>query len=241
MRPAPMIGVTLDREDGGAGTYSRFPWYALRQNYADCVAEAGGMPLAVPYRLDMVEEYAERLDGLLVTGGNFDVPPAMFGDGEVSAAVTTLKEERTAFELALTRAFLDRDKPVLGICGGQQLLAVVFGGTLVQHIPDAFPDALAHEQPNPRNEPGHSVVAVDGTRLCTITGPDPFEVNSAHHQAVRDPGVSMVVNAWAPDGVVEGLEHPGHRFCIGVQWHPEFHIGEADIRLLAAFVEACRP
>jgi len=127
--------------------------------------------------------------------------------------------------------------PVLGICGGQQLLNVVLGGTLIQHIPDEVPDCLAHRQPNPRNEPGHTVRVILGTLLHRITGAANLAVNSAHHQAVKEVGPGLVIDAVAEDGVVEGIEDPRHRFCLGVQWHPEFEINEADRRIFRAFVE----
>ena len=105
--------------------------------------------MALPHDAALAGDYLDRIDALVVTGGAFDVDPALYGAGDRHATVT-LKEGRTAAELALTRGALQRDMPVLGICGGQQLLAVALGGTLIQHIPDAIPDALAHEQPNPR-------------------------------------------------------------------------------------------
>ena len=127
---------------------------------------------------------------------------------------------------------------VLGICGGQQLLHVVLGGKLIQHIPDSVADALAHEQPNPRNEPGHVVKVARGTQLHQIVGADQLDVNSAHHQAAADAPKGVVINATAPDGVIEGIEAPQYRFCIGVQWHPEFLISEGDARLFKAFLGA---
>jgi putative glutamine amidotransferase len=102
------------------------------------------------------------------------------------------------------------------------------------------PDALAHEQPNPRTEPGHEVALTPGTLLSRIVGAPAMAVNSAHHQAVDRPGEGAVVNARAPDGVVEGLEHPGYRFCLGVQWHPEYAVDPRDQAILDAFVEAAR-
>ena len=133
-----------------------------------------------------------------------------------------------------------RGLPVLGICGGMQLMAVALGGTLIQHLPDALPDALPHEQPNPRNEAGHTVTLTPGSRLHQIAGMDSFPVNSAHHQAVATTGPRVQVNAVAPDGVIEGIESTARRFCIGVQWHPEFHISPADNALFVAFIESCR-
>jgi putative glutamine amidotransferase len=183
-------------------------------------------------------QYLGIIDALVVTGGAFDVDPALYGEGDRHATVT-LKENRTEAELALTTGALARDLPILGICGGQQLLAVALGGTLIQHIPDAVPDALAHEQPNPRHEPGHPVAVTPGTLLHRIVGATEMRVNSAHHQAVRHPGLHAVVNAIAPDGVIEGVEDSRYRFCLGVQWHPEFFIDAGDRRIFDALIAAC--
>ncbi len=235
-RPAkPIIGLTLDAEPPGG--YSQFPWYAIRQNYMDAVADAGGMPVALPHRSELAGSYLEAIDALIVTGGAFDVDPALYGAATRHDTVA-LKPGRTAAELALLRGALALDLPLLGICGGAQLLAVALGGTLIQHIPDAITDALAHEQPHPRDQPGHAITIVPGTRLAAIVGVASMRVNSAHHQAVRDPGGRLVVDAIAPDGVIEGVESPAHRFCLGVQWHPEFLIDPGDARIIAALVGA---
>lgn len=235
MTKRPIIGLTLDAENPGG--YSKYRWYAIRQNYADAIAAAGGLPMALPHDASLASEYLDRIDGLVVTGGAFDVDPALYGAGDRHATVT-LKENRTAAELALTKGALERDMPVLGICGGQQLLAVVFGGTLIQHIPDAIPDALEHEQPNPRHEAGHAVAIAKDTLLHRIVGATTMQVNSSHHQAVREPGPHAVVNATASDGVVEGVEDNRYRFALGVQWHPEFHIDPGDRRIFDALVSA---
>jgi putative glutamine amidotransferase len=234
----PAVGLTLDAEPSGG--YSAYPWYALRANYADAIAAAGGLPLALPHRADLADAFLDRLDALVVTGGAFDVDPALYGDSARHASVT-LKAGRTHAEMALLQGALARNMPVLGICGGQQLLAVALGGTLIQHIPDAVPGALAHEQPNPRHEPGHDVHIVPGTLLhrCVLT--TAMSVNSSHHQAVRAAGPFAIVNATAPDGVIEGIEDGRFRFCLGVQWHPEFHIDPADRRIFDALIAACAP
>jgi putative glutamine amidotransferase len=238
MSKRPVVGLTLDAEEPGG--YSKLPWYALRKNYFTALAEAGALPIALPHDPELAGEYLDRVDGLLVTGGAFDVDPALYGGGPAHSTVT-LKSGRTAFELAATREALRRDMPVLGICGGQQLLAVAFGGTLIQHIPDSVEGALQHEQPNPRTEPGHEVSVAPGTLLSRVVGGrGRMAVNSAHHQAVERPGEGAVVNAVAPDGVVEGVEHPGYRFALGVQWHPEYAVDEADPLIFRAFVSACR-
>lgn len=244
---APLIGITADSEDPSSSPsddsvrsdYSKYPWYAIRENYCAAVRQAGGLPLVLPHESSLIVQYADLLDGLLVSGGAFDVDPALFGDGERHPTVV-LKEGRTDFELGLTRAMLKADKPILGVCGGQQLLAVALGGTLIQHIPDEVNEPLAHEQPNPRHQAGHDVAILEGSQLHQITGEIQIPVNSAHHQAVKDVPANIVVDAVAPDGVIEGIEDPSRAFCIGVQWHPEFHISPADVRLFAAFIEAAR-
>jgi putative glutamine amidotransferase len=230
----PVIGLTLDHEPPGG--YSNFPWYAIRENYCNAVRRAGGLPILLPHDPDAAEAYLDQIDGLIVTGGGFDIDPALFGAAARHPTVTT-KDRRTAFEWAITRGVLSRAMPVLGICGGQQLLNVVLGGTLIQHIPDEVPDCLPHRQPNPRNEPGHTVRVVTCTLLHQITGVASLGVNSAHHQAVKEAGIGVVIDAIAEDGVVEGIEDPRRRFCLGVQWHPEFAISEADRRIFRAFVE----
>jgi putative glutamine amidotransferase len=177
----PRIGLTLDAELPGG--YSKLPWYALRENYFAAIGRAGGLPLALPHEVELADAYLELLDGLVVTGGAFDLDPVLYGATTRHATVTT-KDRRTAFELRITEGALARDLPILGICGGQQLLNVALGGDLIQHIPDAVVGCLAHEQPNPRTEPGHAVEVLSGTRLHALGGGrSRLEVNSAHHQA----------------------------------------------------------
>ena len=233
---APVIGLTLDSEP--PGKYSKtHPWYAIRENYCDAVAQAGGLPVLLPHEPDRVEAYLALIDGLVVTGGAFDVDPALFGAATKHASVST-KERRTAFELAITRGAVGGDWAVLGICGGMQLLNVALGGTLLQHIPDEWPGALQHEQPNPRTEPGHVVTVEPGTLLHRVTRMAEMPVNSAHHQAVKDAAPGLVIDARAPDGIVEGIEDPRRRFVLGVEWHPEYALSEGDTRIFAALVEA---
>src|SRR6185437_1460538 len=164
---APVIGLTLDSEP--PGTYSKtHPWYAIRENYCDAVARAGGLPILLPHDPDRAADYLALIDGLIVTGGAFDVDPALFG-ATTKHETVSLKTRRTDFELAICNAALAKNMPVLGICGGEQLLNVALGGTLIQHIPDEIRNALTHEQPNPRTEPGHTVKIAPNTLLRRVT------------------------------------------------------------------------
>lgn len=233
----PCVGFTLDYETGGG--YSKMPWYAIRENYLQSVEVHGALALPLGHALSGLPALAELLDGIVVTGGAFDVPPSMYGEAGQHATVHT-KDARTAFEFALIRLALEKKMPILGICGGQQLLNVVLGGTLIQHIPDAVTTDIEHEQPNPRTEPGHTVAITPETLLHRVVGKAEMAVNSAHHQAVAKPAPGTVVNALAPDGVIEGIEYPEHPFCLGVQWHPEYAVDADDTTIFKAFVEACR-
>jgi putative glutamine amidotransferase len=233
----PTIGLTLDWEPPGG--YSKLPWYALRENYCECVIDAGGAPVLLPHDVAHTNDYLGVIRALIVTGGAFDVDPSLFGAEERHASVTT-KEARTAFELALTKEAVARDLPVLGICGGEQLLNVALGGTLYQHLPDEVADALEHEQKNSREEPGHRITIAKGTLLHRIAGVEATAVNSAHHQAVKDLAPGLIANAHTSDGVIEGIEHASARFCLGVQWHPEYRTSPIDSRIFAALIEAAR-
>ncbi len=237
MSHLPIIGFTLDYETKEG--YSKLPWYAIRENYMTSVSAEGAIPIALPHEPELAAQYLDIIDGLVITGGAFDVPPELYGNKTVHKTVTT-KERRTAFEYAITKGALAQNKPILGICGGEQLLNVILGGTLIQHIPDTIKNALAHEQPNPRTEPGHIVHIKENTLLHRIVGNQEIPVNSAHHQAVATVGEDVVINAMAPDGVIEGIEYPAHPFCLGVEWHPEYHISPADTAIFKAFVAACR-
>ncbi|MGE0754066.1 MAG: gamma-glutamyl-gamma-aminobutyrate hydrolase family protein [Alphaproteobacteria bacterium] len=233
-----VIGITLDYEEGG-DNYSKMPYYALRENYCSSVSRHGTVPVPLTHELACVDSYAAMIDGLIITGGAFDVPPELYGESNIHEKVS-LKDQRTRFEWGITQKMLDLKKPILGICGGQQLLNVVLGGTLIQHIPDTVPNALEHEQKNPRSEPGHDVAIIKGTLLHKVVGSDTMAVNSAHHQAVAELGNDCVVNARSSDGVIEGIEWPDHPFCLGVQWHPEYEVTPADQKIIVAFLEACR-
>lgn len=233
----PRIGITLDYETKQA--YSKLPWYAVRENYCASVSRFGALPLPLPHEVELVEEYLSLIDGLIITGGAFDIPPSYYGEKDVHDTVVT-KDRRTQFEFAITRGAIERKIPILGICGGEQLLNVVLGGSLIQHIPDSIAGALEHEQPNPRTEPGHDVAIVKDTLLHSIVGTDHVAVNSAHHQAVAKPAPGAIVNARTSDGVIEGIEYPAHPFCLGVQWHPEYSVDAGDDKIFAAFIAAAK-
>jgi putative glutamine amidotransferase len=233
----PIIGITLDREEKGG--YASFPWYALRENYTQSVINSGGVPLLLPHEPDLVADYMRMIDGLIITGGNFDIDPSYYGEKITNERVLT-KDKRTLFEIAITRAALDGDLPILAVCGGLQLLNVLQGGSLIQHIPDAIQNALEHEQKTPHDQTSHSITITASSLLHKITGLEQMEVNSSHHQAVKQLGRGLRVSAIAPDSVIEAIESERHRFCLGVEWHPEYEILPADTAIFKALIKAAK-
>jgi putative glutamine amidotransferase len=208
----PRIGLTLDVDDRRAR-------YGLEVGYVDAVLAAGGLPILLPHAKDAAAAYLALIDGLVVPGGAFDVPPELYGEARREVCGPT-RPERTAFERDLLEAALAARLPVLGVCGGMQLVNVVRGGTLHQDLP-ADAGIAGHEQPPPKDVPSHDVAVATGTLLADLVGAGALPVNSTHHQAVRDPGAGVLVSARAPDGVIEAIELPDLPFALGVQWHPE--------------------
>lgn len=232
----PLIGVVLDLEE--KGDYSIYPYYVLRQDYFSAITKAGGVPVALTLSMENIHDYADALDGLLLPGGDYDIPPDVYGDDSIHETVV-MKKGRLEFDMTLTKEFLKRDIPILGICLGEQLLAVMHGGALMQHIDHEVPNHLEHYQED-RLKPVHEIKIKEGSLLCRILGETSILVNSHHHQAVKAEAEGFVVSARSGDGVIEAIEVPGKKFCLGVQWHPEHLTHEKEIDIFKTFVEACR-
>jgi putative glutamine amidotransferase len=239
-RRAP-IGITPDLSTPAPETPVQR--YELKVPYADAILRAGGLPFVLPYSEDssIIEGYLERISGLVVTGGAFDIPPDVYGD-VVREGLGALKPGRTAFEAELLSGALKRNMPVLGICGGMQLLHVVLGGTLFQDIHREIADAREHEQKHDRTQPQHPVDVKDGTLLAELIGKGQVMVNSTHHQAARRTPDNVLVSALSPDGVIEAIESRTHPFAVGVQWHPELliHTVPAHLGIYRGFVAKAR-
>lgn len=230
-----LIGVTFDAQKPGG--YSQYPWYALRENYCTPILNEGGIPFPLLHELTLVDDYLSLIDGLMITGGGHDVDPYLYGSKEAHPTVNP-DSRRTLFEKAMIEKALEKNLPILGICGGAQILNVTLGGTLYQHIPDEIPNALEHKQSQSRDQSSHKVKVEKGTLLHQLLGTEELEVNSIHHQAVKDPGPGVIVNARALDGVIEGIEVPAYKFCLGLQWHPEFIINSQENSLFKNFIRA---
>jgi putative glutamine amidotransferase len=225
----PAIGLCTAVEQARWGAWD-LPATLLPLSYSRAVQRAGGLALLLPPDPEPLE-VLDRVDALVLTGGS-DIDPATYGAEPHPATLGTVPE-RDEFELALARAALERDMPVLGICRGMQLLNVACGGGIEQHLPDV----VGHE--NHRHTPGvfadHEVRLEPGSLAERVVGRDREGVKSHHHQAIDAPGDGLVASGWADDGVVEAIEAPDRRFALGVLWHPE---EDEASRVMSALVEA---
>ena len=158
----PLIGITLDNEE--PGKYSKFPWYAIRENYLNSVYKFGGIPFPLFHDTKSVGELSKILDGLIITGGNFDINPKLYGKNNSGSRI--IKQNRTIFEISIFKKLLKLKKPILGICGGEQIINVACNGTLIQDIKKIQKKKIInHEQINPRNEVSHSITINKKTNM----------------------------------------------------------------------------
>jgi putative glutamine amidotransferase len=209
------------------------------KQYILAIEEAGGVaePLFLPPLDEMpqrAEEVADEFDGLMLSGGA-DLPPSMYGEEDLpNANISLINLDRPEYELALLDEFVKRDKPILGICYGCQLMNVWRGGTLLQDIATQFPEPIEHGTGT------HTVTILPKTLLFRIFGEAEFEVVTSHHQAIKTLGEGGVTAAYAPDRLAESIEFNADHWCVGVQWHPErTRESNASRRLFKAFLQAC--
>jgi gamma-glutamyl-gamma-aminobutyrate hydrolase PuuD len=233
MDERPIIGITSYAQPAKWGAWE-LPAALVPLYYVDSVEQAGGRALLVPPSEHAVDETLAVLDGLVFSGG-IDIDPSHYG-ADRHPATDPAQARRDAGELALLGAALERDIPTLAICRGFQLLNVLRGGDLVQHLPETVGHDRHRETLGVFSE--HPVEVKEGTRLASILGPRHDSVRSSHHQGVGKIGDGLVETAWAEDGSLEGLEDPTKRFAVGVLWHPEME--HDDKRLFEALVDEAR-
>ncbi len=237
----PLIGIVPDYKEGCPTGYSSRHYYALRANYVEMINKAGGAAVILTYDYDLIDSYIDSLDGVVIVGGYFDINPKRYGETTIHHTVK-LNDVREDFENALVSKLIKTKLPYLGICNGMQLLNVLHGGKVIQHIPDEG-KYIDHEQSHDEafkdyNKGYHEVNIERNSKLFEIVGHEKILTNSSHHQAARSTGDALKISARASDGVIEAIENPHHPFCIGVQWHPEFEVSQADRKIFESFVKA---
>ncbi len=228
MTRKPRIAVILDENTSTDGTK-----YEASKNYFRAIADAGGLPFGIPYLGDIVDATISGFDGLLSVGGRFAYPESWYMGDEISLAPHS---ERFEIEQAIMQGYLERDKPVLGICAGMQMLGCLHGCRMASDVQTLVPDALTHDKRGYM----HTVSLAVGSRLAGIVGLPAMEVNTFHREAMAHLVSPVVASAHADDGIIEAIEIPSRRFAIGVQWHQELlastdHPGNAIFR---GFVDA---
>lgn len=237
----PIIGIPSYSYDQGLdGEYP--PSFLMTQAYILRLEAAGAAPVIVPllHQESMLRAIYQVLDGLLLAGGG-DVDPSHYSEPP-HPKLGSVNAHRDRVELTLARWALADGLPILAVCRGIQLLNVAAGGTLYQDIEAQVPGAIRHDyyKVKPRTYRAHEVIIEPNSRLHRLLGADTLKVNSMHHQAVKDPAPGFWVTARATDGLIEGIEHLGNQFAVGVQWHPEVLAEEDRVMqaLFDGFVEA---
>jgi len=241
---APVVGLTMDSDTITPRNGYAQERFVLKKAYHDAVLAAGGAPLLIPpsEKPRIADIYLSFVDGLIVTGGYFDIDPALYGEKK-KFRIDEVKPERTLMEIRLIKKAVRQGMPTLGVCGGMQAINVAYGGGLYQDISSQTGSAIRHEQkPMPANRTSHKVQLAPGSRLAMVMKAVRISVNSTHHQAVRKVGKNLIPCAFSPDGLVEAIEGKGPGFLVGVQWHPEQLLGKTaeSSRLFKAFVTHCR-
>lgn len=228
----PVIGVTAAHCSEELKTFPR-------QYYVESIRKAGGIPIILPPVRAEAEanDTLDLLNGLLLTGGG-DISPLYLKEDPIRG-IGECFPERDLSEILLAKLSLQKNLSILGICRGIQVLAVAAGGRIYQDIPSQYPSALQHRQTAPRGDVWHNVDIVKDSLLYRLVKETRIGVNSLHHQAVLEIPQGFIQNASASDGLIEGIEKLGSKFCLGVQWHPESMAEQTHCQIFKGFVEAC--
>ena len=209
--------------------------------YGRSIEMSGGVPLLLPYIEDekIIDAFIDICDGFLFTGGA-DVDPHYYGEDKKDTCGET-EPNRDKLEMVVLKKVIEKDKPILGICRGLQIINVVMGGTLYQDLPTEFKTDIVHKQTEAETEPSHSIIIEEGTPLDRLVGKKVMTGNSFHHQAIKDLANDLAVSARASDGIIEAVFAPDKKYLRAYQWHPERLYRFEDNRVLFDdFISACK-
>lgn len=231
----PIIGITLDWEE--KGTFSKRPYYALRESYFNIIYKAGGLPVAIPYIHNAIDEYLNNISGLIIPGGDFALKKEWYVNPDEEKPYPPSK--RLEFDIAIATRALNRNMPILGICAGMQVMGCISGAKMTPNVQKYLNTEISHRDHRPADEFAHNVKVEKNSLLYKITGKDSFAVNTAHSEAIVETPDNVLVSGMADDGVIETIELKDKEFAIGLQWHPEFFLDENDpsFMLIKALVQ----
>ena len=228
----PIIGITLDYVK--EGSFSKRPHYALREHYFNAVINAGGLPIAIPNKIDLIDEYLSSVRALVVPGGDFGLDPAWYIEGEEPAFDAS---PRLQFDVLIIKKAIERKIPLLGICAGMQILAGMHGCKLSSKIQPYSKIQRNHLNEKPAEEYAHDVIIEKNTLLEKIAG-SKMPTNSRHTEGVVQLSSQVVLAGTSDDGIIEAIEVKNTAFALGVQWHPEYFMQDANEAIFKALVKA---
>lgn len=204
-----------------------------------CFEDKGAIMIPIAHNQDRIDTYLDMIDGLVITGGDFDHDPSFYN--EAPHPKTVRNSKRSSFDIELTKKALEKDIPFFGICAGMQALNIVRGGTLFQYIPEDLPHARNHQQEECRQVAVHDLDVKENTLLYKCNQNQTHNLtNTSHRQCINKVGQNLIVSGLCNDGVIEAIEDPDLQFCLGVQWHPEFLVTDLDHRIIEAFLKSCK-
>ncbi|MGL4787460.1 MAG: gamma-glutamyl-gamma-aminobutyrate hydrolase family protein [Cetobacterium sp.] len=228
----PIIGITSSHEkENGLRNYHRT---TVSIDYTKGVIEGGGIPIVIPTtgNIEVIKEQLNLLDGLILSGGP-DINPIYYGE-DFKEKIGVISPERDDNEIKILKEFLKTEKPILGICRGHQLLNVYFGGTLYQDLSYFENESLKHRQEVYPELEVHKVLIEKNSILESLYG-ESIRTNSFHHQAIKKLGKGFKAIAKSSDGIVEAIEKVDHKFCLGIQWHPEMMVARGNKEMIKIF------
>jgi putative glutamine amidotransferase len=212
----PLIGISMNLEIQASRNMN-----SLDQDYGKAVYRAGGIPVPILGIKNSIRDLVKQIDGFVFSGGD-DIHPRFYGERPARGARMIMSpDDRTQFELDLFKAAYKAKKPILAICGGEQIVNVALGGNLIQDIPSQISKAIKHGATRKKEKVFHAVDISPGTTLSHILGASRINVRSAHHQSVKDIGRGLRLAAQSGDQIIESVETRASNFLIAIQWHPE--------------------
>lgn len=239
--PKKIIGIVSDFDKNEENINTCGSFYRVRENYIEAMEdsyknEERPIIVIIPYIFNLIKEYSNLCDGILCLGGD-DINPEFYNE-KITSNKLKINDKRFKFEIEFLSQFLKTGRPFLGICAGMQSLNVTLGGSLYQDISLEFSNGISHLQTSDYSTYHHDINIIEDSKLFKILNKNKISINSLHKQGIKRLGQGLISSAFSSDGVIEAIEKIDHKFCIGLQWHPEYTKSEDDIKIFNSFINA---